>query len=40
MKNTNTDLWNCFIEICKGLNAAGITPTLMGSLGLEAVTKR
>lgn len=40
MKNTNTDLWNCFIEICKGLNAVGITPTLMGSLGLEAVTKK
>lgn len=33
------DLFNQFLEIIKQLNNIGIVPTLMGSLGLEYLTK-
>ncbi len=32
--------WDAFLEITKKLNQAGITPLLMGSLGLEYVTQK
>ena len=33
------ELFSEFLEICKELNKIGVTPTLMGSLGLEYVSK-